>query len=356
MIRRLFGRTEAEFSLSIDGTDQVAPVRRGQTILDAAIAADIRFPNMCAVGECGTCRCQVTAGQVKLKRDITHHISLDEIREGHVLACQSQALSELSVRVPGFGNSAVTTSAGRITHIDWLTHDIQRITVAVQQRVSYRPGQYASVSVPGVVSEPRHYSFASPCDGEASAELEFFIRHVPGGEFTDWLFASERLGAEVVVQGPFGDFYYRDSMRPILCFAGGSGLAPIKALLEGLADTANAPPVTLFFGAREQRDLYWQAQLQGLQQLWPAPFEYFPVLSAAPEDSTWQGLRGIIPQYLDQPGVPPLAECDAYLCGPPPMLDAIIGELEGVIPGERIHFDKFLDKSSLAAMTADSAA
>jgi CDP-4-dehydro-6-deoxyglucose reductase len=358
---RLFKKSAPSYNLTIDGTDYEAPVRKGQTILDAAIAADIRFPNMCAVGECGTCRCQVTEGQVKLKRDISRHIPIEEIREGHVLACQSVALSELKVAVPGFGSDqALTSTAGSIQRLERLTHDIFQVRLQLDQPVAYVGGQYASLSVPGnaeLEATPRHYSFASAFSAEGTHTPTFFIRHVPGGEFTDWLFAEDRTGESIQLMGPYGDFHYRESERPIVCFAGGSGLAPIKALLQQMQADGQCRPVTLFFGARREEDLYWQEGLQQMAAEWPASFRYIPVLSEETEESPWTGRRGFITEHLAAE-VEDLGACDAYLCGPPPMLDAIIPLLGAEIPEERIHFDKFLDKGALAALedsTADVA-
>lgn len=350
---RLFQKSAPSYNLSIEGTDYEVPVKKGQTILDAAIAADIRFPNMCAVGECGTCRCQVTEGKVKLKRDIIRHIPIEEIREGHVLACQSVALSELKVTVPGLGSDQTLTSTdGRIQSLKPLTHDILQVQLQLDKPVAYASGQYASLTVIGKVAlkaTPRHYSFASSVSPGGTHTPTFFIRHVPGGEFTDWLFAEDRTGAPIKLMGPYGNFYYRESDRPVLCFAGGSGLAPIKALLQQMLVDDQCRPVTLFFGARQEEDLYWQEGLQKLAADWPHPFSYVPVLSDEADDSPWAGRRGLITEHLAAE-VGDLGACDAYLCGPPAMLDAIIPLLQDEIPEERIHFDKFLDKGSLAVL------
>lgn len=355
---QLFKKSAPSYNLTIDGTDYEAPVRNGQTILDAAIAADIRFPNMCAVGECGTCRCQVTEGQVKLKRDISRHIPIEDIREGHVLACQSVALSELKVAVPGFGtDESLTSTAGTIQRLERLTHDIFQVQLQLEKPVTYIAGQYASLWLPGnkeLEEHPRHYSFASAVSTEGTRTPTFFIRHVPGGEFTDWLFAGDRTGEAIKFMGPYGDFYYRESERPILCFAGGSGLAPVKALLQQMQADGQCRPVTLFFGAREEKDLYWQEGLQQMAADWPEPFRYVPVLSEEAGNSPWSGRRGFITEHLAAE-VDDLGACDAYLCGPPPMLDAIIPLLREAISEERIHFDKFLDKSSLAALEDSNA-
>ncbi|KZL20237.1 Xylene monooxygenase electron transfer component [Pseudovibrio axinellae] len=350
---RLFKGSSPSYRLSINNTEHDAPIIRGQTILEAARAGDIQIPNMCTVGECGTCRCQVTEGQVKLKRDITHHIPIDEIREGHVLACQSIALSELKVTVPGFGNQMSEASInGSIAQIKTLTHDIVEVKLKLAQPVRYIAGQYARLSVPGIEKlsrTPRNYSFAAPAPEGGTDKPVFYIRHVPGGDFTDWLFSQDRTGAPIVLEKVYGDFHYHTTDRPVLCFAGGSGIAPIKALLQHMQIQKQFRPVTFFFGARREEDLLWQEGLQQIQADWPEPFRYLPVLSEEPTHSRWQGRRGYITEHLHKE-VQHIGNCDAYLCGPPEMVDAIETALRADIPPERIHCDKFLDQRSVSAL------
>jgi NAD(P)H-flavin reductase len=128
--------------------------------------------------------------------------------------------------------------------------------------------------------------------------------------------------------------------------AGGSGLAPIKALLEELQATGSAHPVTLLFGARAERDLYCLDEIAAISAAWPAPFAFHPILSHEADGSGWIGARGFVTEHLTRL-VPDLSAHDVYMCGPPAMLDAVIAQVEGAVPRERIHFDKFLDQGSL---------
>jgi len=339
-------------TMIIDGSELSAPIKKGQTLLSAGINAKLKFPNMCNVGECGTCRCKVLKGDIKLKRDITNHIPIEEIQKGYVLACQSISKGgDILVQVPGLSSTddSISTSLGNIDKITELTHDTYGVTLSLDKPIRYVGGQYGQIIVPDVVElvdHPRNYSFAASPEKGGNTTIEFFIRHVPGGLFTDWLFAKDRTGQKIELSGPYGDFYHRDEGRPILCIAGGSGLAPVKSLLEQLKQDGLSPNVTLMFGAREQKDLYCQREFEALAKQWSSDFNVHAILSEEPTTSDWQGLRGFVTQHIDDL-VPNLSEHDLYLCGPPIMIDSVIDHVDEQIPTQRIHFDKFLDQSSI---------
>lgn len=356
MFKALFkGSSKAANQLSIEGTNFRTSMKPNQSVLTAAVDARFKVPNYCGVGECGTCRCRVMDGRVRLTRDITNHISLEEIEQGYVLACQTIAESDLVIRVPGLSpeDDSLVTSSATISALIPLTHDIFEVQVALERPLAYIAGQYAQLSVPAepqLAETPRNYSFASaPGVGNANS-ASFYIRHVPGGLFTDWLFAADRTGARLTVTGPYGDFRYRKTERPLLCVAGGSGLAPIKALLEQLRSEGISRQVIFLFGARQQRDLYCLDEIAEMAAAWPVSFAFHPVLSHEPVNSNWTGRRGLVTDHVVQV-VPNYADHDAYLCGPPPMVDAVIAKVKGHIPADRLHFDKFLDQSALHPTT-----
>jgi len=152
----------------------------------------------------------------------------------------------------------------------------------------------------------------------------------------------------VELRGPFGDFRLRSGAAPMVCVAGGSGMAPIKALLEQAVADGAQRDCTYLFGARTQNDLYCQDDMAQIASQWKGTFRFIPVLSNEPEDSDWTGPRGLVTEFLSRE-VADLATCHAYMCGPPPMLDAAIEVLKQAgISADHIHFDKFLDKSHLA--------
>jgi NAD(P)H-flavin reductase len=173
---------------------------------------------------------------------------------------------------------------------------------------------------------------------------------VPGGRFTEWLFGEAKIGDSLDVNAPFGEFVLRESPAPMLCIAGGSGLAPVLSMLEGALRSLKRPrEVTLVFGARSQADLYRLDEIEALRREWPVSFEFVPILATEPADSAWQGRRGLIVDHLADILGDSLSEQQAYLCGPPGMIDSCVGGLKaGGLPESEIYFDKFLDQSHLA--------
>lgn len=348
-------------TLHIAGSDRAAPIAPGETLLGAAVRERLPFPHMCNVGECGACRCRLTRGHVRLARDISRHVSPEELASGFILACQSVAESEdIEVEVPGLGpglpaDPAPVLTDATITRTVPLAPGVLALEVSLAADIHYVAGQHAQLTVPGLpaLHEPRCYSFAEAPGRAPQRRALFHVRHVPGGAFTDWLFAGDRAGARLGFSGPHGRFRYHEAERPLLCVAGGTGLAPIQAILEqGLSDGLTRD-VTLVVGARTQRDLYARGTLSTVKERWRGRFDFVPVLSREPEGSGWKGRRGRVTGHLREHAAD-LAGCAAYLCGPPGMIDGAIDALRGWIPPEHLHHDRFLDRGSAALALAVS--
>ena len=185
-----------------------------------------------------------------------------------------------------------------------------------------------------------------------SAWSRVFVCKVPGGEFTDWIFESAQIGNVVELSGPLGNFWLRGGTAPLVCIAGGSGLAPIISMMQEAAESQVKRDVTLVFGARAQRDLYALDEIKSLASSWLGQFNFIPLLSEEPEESDWRGQRGFVTQALNKSQIADLGERHAYLCGPPPMIDAAILVLnQAGVPHKHIHYDKFLDAGDVAATT-----
>lgn len=326
-------------------------VKSGQRLLNAALDAGLDWPHDCRVGSCGTCRCVLKSGHIKALTDFVYTLDPEDLREGTILACQALLKSDVVVEV-SLGNAATRSEEVGATIVEYrrLTHDIVEMTIELERSAfaSARAGQYLDIRSPGLVA-PRSYSLAHAPSGANGLRYAFFIRHVPGGEFTDWLFADDRIGAALTAHGPFGNFYRRQGSGRMICIAGGSGLAPVHAVLEDALRAGDARECLVLFGARAQRDLYYLDELAALGRRWAAKFTLFPVLSNEPADSAWCGARGLVTAHLAEALSPDnLGPADqAYLCGPPAMVDAAIARLNtmGMAPGA-IYFDKFLDAST----------
>lgn len=355
MLSRFFKRSTADQVLRIAPAGLELKVNSKTTILQAALDQAVAFPHNCRVGGCATCKCKLIAGRVKEMTDKSYVLSSDELDQGYILACQSIPLTDVTVEV-AIGSQAthpIIHTAGEITRLDRLTHDILNLEVRLEQPAMYTAGQYAEIYVPGVVKdgarETRSYSFSvAPGTAEKVDKVSFFVRHVEGGAFTDWLFTEAKVGTYLEGHGPYGNFWLRAGTAPLICVAGGSGLAPILAILEQARMERITRDVVLFFGARSQRDLYCQERIENLARSWMARFEFIPVLSAEDEGSSWSGLRGFIPEHFEQVVGQRLGEHHAYLCGPPPMIDACLKVFASAgIDSDHVHFDKFLDRSYL---------
>jgi NAD(P)H-flavin reductase/ferredoxin len=356
MLSSLFGKKPTSHGARITPADIEFRVGSKETILQAALNQGIAFPHNCRAGGCGECKCRLVKGKVKELTDKSYLLSAEELRDNYVLACQSIPQSDVEVDVElrdAERQAQAQASPSRITHMVPLTHDILQVTVEFEQALAFTPGQYCELaartgSAAGVT---RRYSFANVPDASGTSRHgEFFIRKVPGGRFTEWLFSEAKLGDALDVVAPFGDFTLRESAAPMLCIAGGSGLAPVLSMLRGALQSLRRPrEVTLVFGARSQQDLYMLDAIEALRREWPVRFDFVPVLANEPADSAWTGRRGMIAEQLAEVSGPSLGTLQAYLCGPPGMIDSCVDALKaGGMPEAEIHSDRFLDQSHLA--------
>lgn len=344
MLRTLFGRKKsAHVELKSHGLSFDVP--SGQTMLEAALAGGIAFPHNCKVGSCTTCRYRLDSGTVGELSPSALALSKDQLRAGYRLACQALPKSDLVIHLDSLSDAAQTAVdrvPGKIASSAPLTHDIRELVVRLDRPMPYRAGQYAELSV-DAVSGARSYSFATPPRGGAGVDLHFYVRRVPGGAFTEWLFGADRSGTSVTVAGPQGAFGLRPHDAPILCIGGGSGLAPLKCILEQALWEGVRRPVTLLFGARTQADLLCLKEIETMARAWPAQFRFIPALSAEPDDSSWGGERGLVADVAAR--MESLVGHQAYLCGPPPMVDAAEAMLLGFgVPPGAIFADRFFDR------------
>ncbi|RRV32172.1 oxidoreductase [Pseudomonas sp. o96-267] len=313
-------------------------VSPGETLLGAALRQGIDFPHSCRVGGCASCKCRLVSGQVKELTESSYILSDDELDAGYILACQSVPKGHVEIEVDLSKAQARHQVRGKVVSQEKLTHDITRLVVQLEQSLSYKAGQYADLCLEALPQYSRSFSFASR--PQPDSKVSFFIRKVPGGRLTTLIDEQSLLGQGVALSGPLGDFYLRSSTAPLLLVAGGSGLAPIMALLEEALVAGASRSVTLLFGAREERDLYALDMIQMFAALWKAPFHFMPVLSASALDADWKGARGLVTDHISgclESG------SHAYLCGPPAMIDNAVETLRDLgVPREHIHADRFI--------------
>ena len=323
-----------------------------QNLLKVALENGINWPHNCRVGSCGTCRCKLLSGQIKPLNDFSYVLTGEELDQGYILACQTMLRSDIEVEVALDGAQVSLAKSrkllGKIARVSVLTHDILEVGIELDGELNdYLPGQYAEITVPGVIDKPRTYSFSRSPTHEKPNEVSFFIRRVPNGEFTEWLNGENRVGHRVTLEGPHGTFYLRNAKGPILLVAGGSGLAPIRALLQQIEQEGLENDITMIFGARTQKDLYCLNEIKSFAAKAKGKFKFLPVLSMEKQGNGWAGAIGHCPDAITAEMFDP-SSSNAYLCGPPVMVDAAVARLKSLgLEESRIFFDKFLDASTM---------
>lgn len=289
----------------------------GESLLDAADRAGVHLPHDCRFGTCGTCRVRLASGTVGY-REFPAGLSPEEAEAGFALACQAHALSDLTLQperllAPCSPPRRLRATVGALQPLgDGVTHLRLELPPEAHDLV-YRPGQYVNLFMED--GSPRSFSMASRPDGRG---VDLHLRRIPEGRFTHHRVSALRAGDTLEVELPLGTFcHHPEDYRPLLLLATGTGLAPLKSILESLMDTDDCPPVALYWGARSQADLYLHHEVAA----WAERFEdftYVPVLSRA--DASWQGRRGHVHKAALE-DFADLSEHAIYLCGSPAMVE-----------------------------------
>jgi ferredoxin-NAD(P)+ reductase (naphthalene dioxygenase ferredoxin-specific) len=335
------------FTVAIRQCDQPLQVELGQTILDAALQQGIDYPHNCRAGNCSACKSRLYSGEVEMSPYSDFALSQAEKESGLILACRSVPWSDCEIAWLSDEDRVVhpqrelTCEVHEIVHA---THDIVivRLKVLSGGPFDFSAGQFADVEFDGQPS--RQYSMANRPD---QSLLEFHIRVVPGGRTSTFVNRDLKTGTRASVRGPGGTAYLRvKHTGPIVAVAGGSGLAPIKSIVETALYERLTQPIHMYFGVRDERDIYLEHHFQTLAFQHPN-FRFTPVLSETKGDT--QRRTGFVTDAVKQ-DFPSLAGFKAYLCGPPPMVEAA----QRLVPtlglaDEDVHADAFYTQAELAA-------
>jgi phenol/toluene 2-monooxygenase (NADH) P5/A5 len=339
------------YEVTIEPLGQTIEVEEGQTILDAALRAGIWLPHACCHGLCATCKVQVTEGEVDLGEASPFALMDMERAEGKALACCAVPQSDLSIEVeidedPDAKVIPLRDFEATVESIVDLTPTIRGIFLRVTEDVAFQAGQYINLYLPGL-SEPRAFSIASA--PSESNLIELNIRRVPGGVATTWIHDDLEVGQVLKFSGPLGRFYTRLSdPNPVIFIAGGSGLSSPKSMILELLESGDPRTITLLQGARNQAELYYYDFFTELAEKHPQ-LRYVPVLSDEANDSAWTGERGFVHEAAIRVFENDFRNHKAYLCGPPPMIEASIRALmRGRLFERDIHMEKFLSAADAA--------
>ena len=336
--------------LTIEPLGETIHVEEGQTILDACLRHGIWLPHACGHGLCGTCKVDVVDGEVD-HADASAFALMDfERADGKTLACTARLLDDVTIEAeidedPDQRRIAVMDFAATVTAIDDLTHDVKglRLTLDPGTTIDFQAGQYVNLGIPAVAGT-RAFSIANPPAESDHVELQ--IRRVPGGVGTGWVHDTLKVRDRVTFSGPYGRFFVRKSRGgPLLFLAGGTGVSSPRSMILDLLAEGSTAPMTLVHGVRTQADLYDRELFEGLAAKHPN-FRYVPALSAEPEGSAWAGERGFVHEVAARVFEGNFEGMTAYLCGPPPMIEASIGALmKGRLFEKHIFTERFLTAS-----------
>lgn len=307
----------------------------------------------CKHGGCNTCRAQLLDGECRLSDNTSFSLSDADRASGIVLLCSTyfvgdellvditETMDDLTEEQYRAGQQ-VQEHVVTVDRFEALTRDIRWLGLRLEEPadMTFMAGQYVEVAVPGSTDEWRSYSMANA--PQESDRVDLIIKVIPGGRFSSALEDKVRLGDTMRLRGPFGQFGVRLSHRPMIIVAGGSGMAPILAMLKDLAITGNQRELAFFYGARTDRDLFLLEELDRFASQHPW-FTFVPALSEPNGNvETWKGETGLVAEVLAR-NIPSTKGYEAYLCGPPPMIDAAIDVLLTSGCKERhIYFDRFV--------------
>ncbi len=326
------------YSILIKPSHHKMVTRGNETILDAALRSGLRFPYSCRNGSCGSCRGFVVQGDVTYPQGVPPVLTASERQAGCVILCQAVAASALVIEIDEVNHEAIALRnlPARVRRLRKLSDDVMGLWLQLpkSERLQFLAGQYIEI----IMREGRRRAFSlanAPHDDEY---LQLHIRHYPGGVFSDLVFSGLKEGGLLQLAGPFGAFYLReDSPRPVIMIAGGTGFAPIKAMVEHAFHQGMERDFHMYWGVRTQPDLY----LDSLAAQWSAHprLSYEPVLSEP--DLGWPGRKGLVHKAVLE-DFPDLSGFDVYASGPPAMIEAIKATfVKRGLPRARLYSDAF---------------
>jgi propane monooxygenase reductase subunit len=321
-------------------------VAEDETVLEAAFRQGVMLMHGCKEGQCAACKSFLIEGEVDLERYSTFALADYEEEEGYTLLCRAHAFTDLEVELLHFDEEAlksgvpIQTAKTEVTAIEPLTDDIRLLSLKLVDppEMLFNAGQYVDITIPGTETK-RAFSMANTPTSDK--QLDFMIKVYPGGRFSGLLEEGLSVGDELQIKGPYGVFILREhSDADIVFIGGGAGMAPIWSLLNSMHERNIDRKVTYYYGARTGKDLFYLEELEELATRLPR-FEFVPALSEPEDDDDWDGETGLITDVVERLEGD-LDDHEAYLCGPPPMIDAALPVLQAKGCGEaRIFYDKF---------------
>jgi CDP-4-dehydro-6-deoxyglucose reductase, E3 len=323
-----------EYTVLVEPHGRRITVAADRPILESALSAGLNLPHSCKSGHCASCRVQLRSGQVEYPNGLPLGVTAEEAAAGKILLCQARARSDLVVQarlIASVTDVEIKTLPCRIAQVTPLAADVMQVflRLPVVERLEFHPGQYLDILLDG--GRRRSFSIASP--PHDSDLLELHVRRVPGGGFTDGLWSTTGVGSLLRMEGPIGQFVYREGSSPVLMIAGGTGFAPLKSMLRHILERGIDRPIHLYWGARQAHDVYEEALVLEWVRRHPQ-LRFTAVLSEGAGTDYRAGWvhEAVLADYPD------LESFDVYAAGPP----ALIESIRTTFPRQdRLYFDSF---------------
>lgn len=330
-----------------DGKTFFIAVQDDELLLDAAVRQGIYLPLDCREGVCGTCQGKCETGSYEQEYVDEDALSERDLADRKILACQTRVKSNAAFY---FDHHSNICHAGETLKIATVVTGIELVseTTAIlhldasshAKQLDFLPGQYARLQITDT-DHWRSYSFANRPN--SNNQLQFLIRLLPHGVMSNYLRERCQVGQTLMMEAPLGSFYLREIERPLVFIAGGTGLSAFLGMLDNIAEQANQPPIHLYYGVNTEADLCEQNRLTAYAER-IKDFSYHPIVAKA--SAQWHGKSGYIHEHLDKNQLQ-AQTFDMYLCGPPPMIEAVKTWLdEHAIADCHIYSEKFLQSNS----------
>ena len=329
------------FTVTIKSSGRQFPVAADEPILDAAQRAGIALPYSCRSGICGSCKATLLRGQCAYTHNPPVALSADDEAHHAVLLCQATATSDLLLEV----REVTSVEAIARRQLDVVVADkwqlasdavgLHLLPAPGETRLNWVPGQYLDV----VLEDGKHRPFSIANGPRPDGMIELHVRQAAGGGFTSWVYESLKVGDRLRIEGPLGTFVPReDSERPMIFMAGGTGFAPIKAIVEHFISLGTRRPMQVYWGARSASDIY----LPALAERWArvAPNLRFQAVVSDPEQSG-ELREGLVHEVVVSDH-PDLSGHEVYMSGPPAMINAARPLfIDAGLPEPRLYYDSF---------------
>jgi CDP-4-dehydro-6-deoxyglucose reductase, E3 len=316
-------------------------VNHGEVVLDAALRQEIWLPHACRGGTCGSCKAVIVAGDVAYDDNASLRTRQATARREAYLCC-AKPVGDLTldiVELPARPIGATFRRPARVADIVKPSHDVAIVTLKPPPNaaIRYRPGQYVSL----IGDDGRLHAFSIANAPREDHTLELHIGRIPNGRFTTHVHEHMQVNDIVRFEGPFGDFGFADDAqamrRPAILVAGGTGIAPVKAMLEAAAQSGVQRELHVYWGSRHRDGFYALGALTAMTRV-----RVTPVLSEPSAADAWTGRTGLVHRAVIE-DFADLSRCNVYVCGSPGLIDAAFRDFtqRAALSADRFFADAF---------------